>query len=524
MLHGGRLFKPQQATDGADEPPDSRPPFLSITARALTTWIRGGLLGERGRFRQVDVAALKQLRSLTLLLSSSAPALRVHSAHPALSLSVLHVTDSRILESLQRYSSSPTYLPVNYHLLNTESSFFLKEATQDFMRNSSLLSRTELFFIHQARRPPVITAGYGTLSVEQPVPVDLLQTPGTFVTPSTLFTFNWKVQTFVLTEKIFLDKPKVQVLFYAAGRDWDDYTTVDKLPCVRMFAFHETQEVRGSCRLRSELGICVAELEPLPGWFAPPSVVPGRQRGMDLSKGTPVELYYSLHVVESGECLGEDTGDMNSARLEQESMFGSATSTPMRRIGSVRLFRTPAVPELSEHRLDGNFAVLVPLAPVRPRDSVSAYVAASPYSPVEMFTLRVKLKDGVAFLGARPCNPTLWMVSQDVRTEGHKVVTLHCRRKESSYGQRLVLLHGSRRHHAGRIDRPGDRFVELNLQLQQALTSPHHFLFIPRFLSISSHLTLLLTTGARKAFSISFWYFLLSMNIQAAPPLLQKVP
>ncbi|KAA0713792.1 Transmembrane protein 132D [Triplophysa tibetana] len=46
----------------------------------------------------------------------------------------------------------------------------------------------------------------------------------------------------------------------------------------------------------------------------------------------------------------------------------------------------------------------------------------------------VKLKDGVAFLGARPSNPTLWMVSQDVRTEGHRVVTLHCRRKESSYG------------------------------------------------------------------------------------------
>ncbi|KAI4871544.1 hypothetical protein NFI96_007884 [Prochilodus magdalenae] len=308
-------------------------------------------------------------------------------------MSMTGVTDSRILESFQRYSSGPTYLPVNYQLLNTESSFFLKEATQDFMRNSSLLTRTEPFFIHQARRPPTVNASYGTLFVEQPVPLDLLQTPGTFVASSDLFTFNWKVQTFLLTEKIYLDKPKVQVLFYVVGRDWDDYTTVDKLPCVRMFAFHETQEVRGSCRLRTELGICVAELEPLPGWFAPPSVVPGRQRGTDLSKGTPVELYYSLHMVESGECLGEESGVRNSARLEQEGMFGTATSTPMRRIGSVRLFRTPAVPELSEHRLDGNFAVLVPSSPVRPRDSVSAYVAAAPYSPVEMFTLSCTQKE-----------------------------------------------------------------------------------------------------------------------------------
>ncbi|TRY59880.1 hypothetical protein DNTS_007071 [Danionella cerebrum] len=54
--------------------------------------------------------------------------------------------------------------------------------------------------------------------------------------------------------------------------------------------------------------------------------------------------------------------------------------------------------------------------------------------------LRVKLKDGVAFLGARASNPTLWLVSQDVRTEGHRIVTLHCRRKESSYGLRSALV------------------------------------------------------------------------------------
>ncbi|KAI9521722.1 hypothetical protein NQZ68_003877 [Dissostichus eleginoides] len=50
-------------------------------------------------------------------------------------------------------------------------------------------------------------------------------------------------------------------------------------------------------------------------------------------------------------------------------------------------------------------------------------------------TQRVKLKEGVTFLGARPSNPTQWMVSQDVRSEGHRVVTLHCRRKESGYDQ-----------------------------------------------------------------------------------------
>lgn len=51
----------------------------------------------------------------------------------------------------------------------------------------------------------------------------------------------------------------------------------------------------------------------------------------------------------------------------------------------------------------------------------------------------MKLKDGVTFLGARPCNPMLWMISQDTRVEGHRVVTLHCRKKESGYAQRSVV-------------------------------------------------------------------------------------
>lgn len=46
----------------------------------------------------------------------------------------------------------------------------------------------------------------------------------------------------------------------------------------------------------------------------------------------------------------------------------------------------------------------------------------------------------MAFLGARASNPVQWTVSQDVRSEGHRVVTLHCRRKEANFGKRSVTL------------------------------------------------------------------------------------
>ncbi|XP_023682765.1 transmembrane protein 132C-like isoform X3 [Paramormyrops kingsleyae] len=346
-------------------------------------------------------------------------------------MAVLFTVDCRgILESLPRFSSTPTYLPVDYQVLDADLAFFLKEANQDFMRNSSLQLRTEAFFVYQARHVPSVNASYGPLSVARPVPLELLQPPGPLV-PSSMFTFNWKVQAFILGDRIYPGWPKVQVLFYVAGRDWDDYSVADRLPCVQMFAFHETQEVRGTCRLRGELGLCVAELEPLAGWFSPPSVVPGRQRAPGQPEGTPVELYYLLQSAEGGQCGAEDPRKGSGIRLEQAGPF----SSPMRRIGNVRLCQGSPVLPLADHRLDKNFVVQVPSGPVRQRDVFSAYLSTPSFFPVDSFILRVKLKEGVVFLGAKPTAAVLWAVSQDMPSNSRRVVTLHCRRKESGFIQ-----------------------------------------------------------------------------------------
>lgn len=295
-----------------------------------------------------------------------------------------------ILEGLQRYGPTPIYLPVSYRILNAESAFFLQEANQDLMRNSSLQARTESFFIHQAKQMPVINASYGPLSVQKPVPLELLHTlPGPFNTPpfsssSPPFTFNWKVRAYIISERIHPSWPKVQVLFYIAGRDWDDYSTIDKLPCIRMFAFHETQEVRGACKLKGELGLCVAELEPLASWFSPPTVRPGRQKVSEQALGTPVELYYMIQSTDSGDCTSEDSRKPPIINRDQQNPVGYfAGYTPMQHIGSVRLFQP-----LSEVKLDNNFVAMVPSKPIRQRETVSAFLALSSLSMVQIFTLR----------------------------------------------------------------------------------------------------------------------------------------
>ncbi|KAK7889535.1 hypothetical protein WMY93_025095 [Mugilogobius chulae] len=285
----------------------------------------------------------------------------------------------------------------------TSPGWSTEEANQDLMRNSSLQARTESFFIHQARQMPYVNASYGPLSVQQPVPLEMLQTrPGPFNSPSftssepapeseALFTFNWKVHTYIINERVHPSMPKVQVLFYVAGRNWDDYSTVNRLPCVRMFAFHETQEVRGTCRLKGELGMCVAELEPLASWFSPPTVRPGRQRVSEQAQGTPVELYYMVQMSESGECSSEDSRRSSASDTDQPRPMGYyAGHTPMQRIGSVRLLQP-----LSELKLDNNFVVMSPSKPIRQRETVSTFLALSTLSSVQIFTLRELFESSV---------------------------------------------------------------------------------------------------------------------------------
>ncbi|XP_063051980.1 transmembrane protein 132C-like [Engraulis encrasicolus] len=359
-------------------------------------------------------------------------------------LGLLGVADGRLLDALPHFQAPPSYLPVNFSLLHADSAFFLKEANQDIMRNSSLLARTEPFFVFRARQMPVLNASYGPLTMGQPVTMDLLQPSGTMfpsssptsssadasssssssasasAPPPPLFTFNWEVQTFIITDRVYLRRPRVQVLFYVSGRDWDDYSTVGRLPCVRLSAFHETQEARGLCQLAGDLGLCVAELEPLAGWFGTPSIVPGggggRSRGSSSSsssssvvvplspfsspvssstasaadpfEGTPVELYYRLlEPSPEGGCPA-NTDDPRGGGGPRGHQRRGGYRSPMRRVGSVRLLQAPAPPQLGERWLDGNFLILMPVEPIQQREAVSAFVATVPHSPVEAFTLR----------------------------------------------------------------------------------------------------------------------------------------
>lgn len=116
-------------------------------------------------------------------------------------------------------ASLPTYLPVQCQLSGAESAFFLREANQDVMRNGSLSSRTEPFFLRQLepgvanpQTLPTVNCSYGNASVEQPIPVELLQGPPPRLLPSNNHvTLNWRVKGQVVVPKVGSTRPWIQV-------------------------------------------------------------------------------------------------------------------------------------------------------------------------------------------------------------------------------------------------------------------------------------------------------------------------
>ncbi|NWU06012.1 T132B protein, partial [Cephalopterus ornatus] len=319
------------------------------------------------------------------------------------------VVESRggIMDSIQRFSNLPTYLPASSHVCNADVFFFLKEANQDIMRNSSLQSRVDSFFIYKAKQPPVLNATYGPFSVEQPVPLDLMLTSASFGFTNK-FTFNWKLKSHIINSSIYSNKPKIQTLFYIAGKDWDDYNSEEMLPCVKMFAFLESREVVATCRLTGHLGLCVAELELSPSWFSsPPPVVSEEIASLE---GITVELFYKIYTVD-GECSPEDEKWENNIHAGEDNEHQALSA--MERIGSIVVYPNQDQLKQSSLRLDENIVIRLPVNPVREGDIVTFHVCLADDSLADQFVLRIRTAPGVKITDIRVSDADQWGVQEE---------------------------------------------------------------------------------------------------------------
>ncbi|MCI4394555.1 hypothetical protein PGIGA_G00170170 [Pangasianodon gigas] len=325
-------------------------------------------------------------------------------------------------------TSSPPdlYLPASFKLFNTQLAFFLQESRTP-ARNvpgGHPLHRSESFVVFQTKELPSVNISLGPFTQDQTLSKDLLQPSSPLDIPGRL-TVNWKVRAFIVQSKVFASNPVVQVLFYIAGRDWDDFKVQDKLPCVRLHAFRDVREIKTSCRLQGNLAQCLAQLDLPSTWFNVNVAPLGRRKPsvadvLEMTGETlQAELYYTLHDPDSnGEC-GE-----SYPRRGGGSRGESTSQQPLLRIGSISLYQASQEQLVVDKQLDKNLFLRLPDKPLKPGETLNIYLYLVPNSTVEQFTLKVKAKKGVNLLSTKS-KSSQWKVDWEVQSGAkHSIATV----------------------------------------------------------------------------------------------------
>lgn len=276
---------------------------------------------------------------------------------------------------------------------------FLRQDSLGPSGNSSLKTQTQTFLITgpgSGPLQPAVNASYGPLTVDAPIPPDkLLSGP--------------RILSVILVRQVRSSSPVVKILFHmptgsdiTLGQDWVGSGDVnrrkdsgdkakDGAQCVTAYAFWETREVRGAC-LVPPGGFCVAQLKPEPAWFSSASRSGsssrevGRTEGIKGLEGNIVEVYFQSRRDQTGQCTPQDSLQRVGVGRARHS---GGSGTPMRRIGSVSLLRSPpGNPIFYRLRLGGAVVIQTSSKPLKTTDVATFYVFVASAYPVENFTLR----------------------------------------------------------------------------------------------------------------------------------------
>ncbi|XP_033832292.2 transmembrane protein 132D [Periophthalmus magnuspinnatus] len=340
-------------------------------------------------------------------------------------------------------SPSPVYSSIIFQVGHVDH-VFVQQNRPEAAANSILKSQTQSFLITGSRAGPLqpaVNASYGPLSVDAPITPDLLLS-------------GYKIQPVILTRQVRSSSPVVKILFHMSSQgdisvaegirsEGSGAKSKDGAHCVTAYAFWETREVRGACWV-SPGGFCVAQLKPEPAWFSSSSRSgsssgeTGRSEGVRGLQGNQAEVYFQSRSELTGPCTPQDSLQrlwVGRARAPQGS------GTPMRRIGSVTLLRTPpGNPTYLRLRLGGAVVIQTSSKPLKTTDVATFYIFLASISTLENFTLRATVKSGLSFNAARPSDSALWdIVVEPGLGATPYTVSVFCQRKVAVTAKRGLL-------------------------------------------------------------------------------------
>lgn len=356
---------------------------------------------------------------------------------------VCKVTEAQKVLDYVGTPPSPVYPSFKFAVSHVDHVFLQQDKTKA-PTNTSLKSQSQSFLITSSNAgllQPAVNASYGPLSVDAPITPDLLLS-------------GYKIQPVILTHQVRSSSPVVKVLFHMSSQgdasvaegiknEGSEARSNDGAHCVTAYAYWETREVRGSC-LVSPGGFCVAQLKPEPVWFSSSSRSgsssreAARSEPVGVPQGNQAEVYFQSRSEPTGQCSPQDSLQrlwVGRARAPQGS------GTPMRRIGSITLLRTPpGNPTYLRLRLGGAVVIQTSSKPLKTTDVATFYIFLASISTLENFTLRATVKSGLTFSAARPSDSALWdIVVEPGRGATPYSVSMFCQRKVAVTAKRGLL-------------------------------------------------------------------------------------
>lgn len=305
----------------------------------------------------------------------------------------------KVPEDLGMSFTPPAVYPtVKFQVLNVDH-VILRQDSPEPSGNSSLKAQTQTFLITgpgAGIAQSAVNATYGPLRVDAPIPPDLLLS-------------GRRILPVILGRQVRSSSPVVKILFHMPtesnitigqermesgednGKKGGGGKAKDGAHCVTAYAFWETREVRGAC-LVSPGGYCVAQLKPEPAWFSSSSRSgsssreAGKTEGIKGLPGNFVEVYFQSRRDQTGQCAPQDSLQRVGVGRGRDS---GGSGTPMRRIGSVNLLRTPpGNPTFLRLRLGGAVVIQTSSKPLKTTDVATFYIFLASTSTLESFTLR----------------------------------------------------------------------------------------------------------------------------------------
>uniref|UniRef100_A0A3B4G7X1 Transmembrane protein 132D-like n=1 Tax=Pundamilia nyererei TaxID=303518 RepID=A0A3B4G7X1_9CICH len=265
---------------------------------------------------------------------------------------------------------SPVYPTIKFQVLNVDHVFVRQDSPQP-SGNSSLKAQTQTFLITgpgAGLLQPSVNASFGPLTLDASIPLDLLLS-------------GRKILPVILSRQVRSSSPVVKILFHMPT----------ETHCVTAYAFWETREVRGAC-LVSPGGFCVAQLKPEPSWFSSASRSGSSSReaestdGIKGLQGNLVEVYFQSRRDQTGQCTPQDSLQRVGVGRGRDT---GGSGTPMRRVGSVSLLKSPpGNPTFLRLRLGGAVVIQTSSKPLKSGDVATFYVFLASTSTLESFTLR----------------------------------------------------------------------------------------------------------------------------------------